>query len=252
MFSLQGKTALITGSARGLGFEIAAGLASQGARVILNGRREDALDAAVAALRERGAQAQGWCFDVAQEASLPAAFAKLSDQVGPIEILVNNVGMRDRRGLFDFSHADVLKMLDTNLVGPFMLCREVAKQLIAADRPGRLINITSIAGPLSNAGDAAYTASKGGLAALTRALAADLGKYRITVNGVAPGFFATETNASIVADESVAHMLSRRTSLGRWGQPKEIAGAVAFLASDAASYVTGEIIHVDGGYMSHF
>lgn len=252
MFSLQGKTALVTGSARGLGFEIAAGLASQGARIILNGRDSQALDAALGQLRQRGFQVLGWCFDVADEASLPQAFIELLGQVGSVDILVNNVGMRDRRGLFDFSHADILKILDTNLVGPFMLCREVAKQLIASNQPGRLINITSIAGPLSNAGDAAYTASKGGLAALTRALAADLGKYRITVNGVAPGFFATETNASIVADESVAQMLSRRTSLGRWGQPKEIAGAVAFLASDAASYVTGEIIHVDGGYMSHF
>lgn len=252
MFSLQGKTALVTGSARGLGFEIAAGLAAQGARVILNGRQPEALEAGVAALRARGAQVGPWMFDISDTEGMPAAFEELCSLIGPIDILVNNVGMRDRRGIFDFTRADVLKMLETNLVGPMMLCREVAARLIAIQRPGRLINITSIAGPLSNAGDATYTAAKGGLAALTRALAADLGVHRITVNGVAPGFFATETNEGFVADAAVAQMLERRTSLGRWGQPHEIAGAVAFLASEAASYVTGEIITVDGGYQSHF
>lgn len=252
MFSLKGKTALITGSARGLGLEIAAGLASQGARLILNGRQAQALDLAVEQLRQRGFDAQSWRFDVSDDAALTEAFSALIDQVGSIDILVNNVGMRDRRGLFDFSYDDMFNMLNTNLIGPFMLCRHVARHLIDAGKPGRLINITSIAGAISNAGDATYTASKGGLTALTRAMAADLGKHRITVNGVAPGFFATEANAGAVADCAVAEMLERRTSLGRWGQPSEIAGAVAFLASDAASYVTGEIIHVDGGYMSHF
>lgn len=252
MFSLQGKTALITGSARGLGLEIAYGLASQGAKVVLNGRRDEALDAALAHLESRGVQAQCWRYDVSEESGLTDAFKSLIDRIGPVDILVNNVGKRDRRGLFDFSHEDILDILNTNLIGPFMLCRLVAGHLIDAGKSGRLINITSIAGSISNSGDAAYTASKGGLAALTRAMAADLGKHRITVNGVAPGFFATETNAKVVADQSVAQMLEKRTSLGRWGEPSEIAGAVAFLASDAASYVTGEIIHVDGGYMSHF
>jgi gluconate 5-dehydrogenase len=246
-FSLIGQVALVTGAGRGLGLEIARGLAAAGAHVLVNGRRAAPLEAAVASIRAAGGKADAIVFDITDFDIVAQSVAALER----LDILVNNVGQRDRRGLFEFALDDVRTLFEADLLAPFHLSREAARLMVAAKR-GRIINITSIAGALAGPGDAAYTAAKGGLESLTRALAAELGGFGVTVNGIAPGFFATETNAEVVADTATEDWLRQRTSLGRWGQPSEIAGAAVFLASPAASYITGQVLAVDGGYLAHF
>ena len=243
--SLAGRIALVTGASRGLGFEIARRIAEQGARVWLNGRGASAVEAAAERI---GPNARALPFDIGDDQASAAAFARLAED--GLDILVNNVGQRDRRPLGQLRRADMAAMLSTNLVAPFDLARRAAP-LMQAREYGRIINITSIAADIAR-GDVLYTASKGGLAALTRALAAELGATGITVNAVAPGYFATEANGEMTADPEIARHLARRTSLGRWGEPSEIAGAVAFLAAPEASYITGHTLAVDGGYLTHF
>ena len=243
--SLEGRIALVTGAARGLGFAIAQRLARAGASVWLNGRDRAALDEAADRI---GSDARVLAFDIGDDDATAAAFETLAED--GLDILVNNVGQRDRRSLAQLRREDMAAMLATNLVAPFDLARR-AVPLMEARGYGRIVNITSIAAEIAR-GDVLYTASKGGLAALTRAFAAELGGTGITVNAVAPGYFATEANEEMSTDPGIAQHLERRTSLGRWGDPGEIGGAVAFLASPEASYITGHTLAVDGGYLTHF
>lgn len=243
--SLEGRIALVTGAARGLGFAIAQRLVRAGASVWLNGRDRAALGDAADRI---GGDARVLAFDIGDDEATAAAFKTLAED--GLDILVNNVGQRDRRSLAQLRREDMAAMLATNLVAPFDLARR-AVPLMEARGYGRIVNITSIAAEIAR-GDVLYTASKGGLAALTRAFAAELGGTGITVNAVAPGYFATEANEEMSTDPGIAQHLERRTSLGRWGDPGEIGGAVAFLASPEASYITGHTLAVDGGYLTHF
>ncbi len=245
-FSLAGKVALVTGGGRGLGFAMAQGLARAGASVFLNGRDARALGRAAKALQAEGLQAQALAFDVADTAAGERALRRLVRGAGRLDILVNNVGQRDRRSIDALAPEDFARLLQVDLVGAFALCR-LAAPVMKEHGFGRIINVTSITADLARPGDPGYPAAKAGLEALTRALAADLGPHGITCNAISPGFFATETNQPMLDNPAVGPPYARRVPIGRWGNPDEIAGAAVFLASGAASYVNGHTLVVDGG-----
>lgn len=247
-FSLAGRTALVTGAGRGLGWEIAKAMAQAGAHVLINGRDAGSLQTRAGDLTGAGLSAEAACFDVADRA---ASDAWIAARDGPIDILVNNVGMRHRKKMADTPPEIFSEMLDVNLTAAFGLARAIAPGMTAAGG-GAIVNVTSIAGPFARAGDIAYTAAKGGLEALTRALAVELGRDGVRSNGIAPGYFATETNQAMVDSPAVNDFLQSRVPLRRWGQPPEIAGAAVFLASPAASYINGQILTVDGGMTASF
>jgi gluconate 5-dehydrogenase len=244
-FELSGRVALVTGSARGLGFEMARGMAAAGARVYINGTNEERLRAAVGRLKDLGVEVHPACFDVADEALAKQWIERIHAESGRLDILVNNVGIRMREPLEAIGSAELRRMLDVDLVAAFSLAK-LAAPLMEQGGYGRIINVSSVAALRARPGDAAYIIAKGGMNSMTRALAAEFGPMGITCNALMPGGFLTETNEHLKSPEARASFKGRMP-LGRAGEPQEIAGPAVFLASAASSYVTGVCFAVDGG-----
>ena len=238
--------ALVTGSGRGLGLQMAKALAEAGAHVVLSGRSSDTLERAVASIASAGGKASAAAFDVADLDAGREVIARLHADHGRLDILINNVGARDRRVFAAFSDAEILDLIQTDLLSAIALSRGAA-DIMKAQGHGRLISITSIIGSMARPGDAIYPIAKQGLTGLVRSLAAEYGPFGVTSNAIAPGMFATETNAGISADPEMIAFMRRRVPLQRWGKPEEIAGAALFLASDAGSFVNGHVLTIDGG-----
>ncbi|WP_421359311.1 SDR family oxidoreductase [Agrobacterium rosae] len=245
-FSLENRTAIITGSGRGLGFEIAKAFTEAGAHVWLTGRNAETLETSVNSLREAGGKADYAAFDIADTAAGSSLVRHIMKEAGHLDILVNNVGARDRRPLCDFQDDDVLDLIRTDLTSSICLSRDAAEAM-NANGYGRIITITSILGHVVKPGDAIYPVAKQGLTGLMRSIAVEYGARGITSNAIAPGMFATETNAALAEDPDMLAFAKLRVPLERWGKPDEIAGAALFLASEAASFVNGHVLTVDGG-----
>jgi gluconate 5-dehydrogenase len=246
LFNLSGQTALITGSARGIGFALAQGLAQAGARVILNGRDPAALDRAAAGLTNAAFSARALSFDVTDPTATRRAIDGWEQDHGPINILIANAGVQHRGPLQDFDPADFNRLIQTNLMGVFHPAQACARHMIARGQ-GKIIATASVMSALARPTVAPYTATKGAVAALVKGMAADWGPLGLHCNAIAPGYFATDMNRALTDDPAFTAWITRRTPAGRWGRVEELQGAAIFLASAASSFVNGQTLYVDGG-----
>jgi gluconate 5-dehydrogenase len=246
LFDLTGRIALITGSSRGIGMALAEAWASAGARVVLNGRDPVQLAATAARFREQGIDAVQAAFDVTDEAGATEAIARVEREVGPIDILVNNSGINLRGPLEDLPTETWERVIGTNLTGAFKVGRAVARHMIPRKR-GKVINVCSVNSELARYSIAPYVTSKGGLKNLTKGMAVDWARYNIQVNGLGPGYYATDMTAPLMSNPEFDSWLRTRVPAGRWGDVKELSGSIIFLASPASDFMTGQMLYVDGG-----
>ena len=249
LFDLSGRIALITGSGQGIGLTLARGLAAAGATVVLNDIVGDRLDAAVEGLRAEGLLAHGSLFDVTQPEQVEAAIAEVEERVGPIEILVNNAGIQYRAPLEDFPLDAWNRLMAVNVTGVFLVSQAVGRRMIPRGH-GKIIHICSMQSELARPTIAPYTATKGAVRNLVRGMCTDWARYGLQVNGLGPGYFITELTRPLADDPAFDAWLRGRTPAGRWGDVSELVGAAIFLASDASSFVNGQVIYVDGGMLA--
>jgi len=246
-FDLQGKTAVVTGANTGLGQGIAIALANSGARIVLVGR--SAPDETVTKIKDSGGEAAVVMADLSRGDVAVEVIAQSEAAMGPVDILINNAGIIRRNDALEFSESDWDEVMMTNLKVPFLLAQAAARSMVAGSRPGKIINIASLLSVQGGIRVASYTASKSGLAGLTRLLANEWASLGINVNAIVPGYFATNNTAALREDESRNRQILERIPAGRWGNPEDLGGAAVFLASQASDYVHGTLIPVDGGWL---
>lgn len=252
LFSLKGKIALVTGASRGLGKPVAIGMAAAGAHVVLVARDASRLEAVRDEIVRAGGEATVLALDLADEDAVRAGVRRVAGELGRIDICANIAGIIDWQPLLGSDEKNFDRTLATNLRGTFVMAQECTAVMRAGGRGGRIITTASILGPLGRAKLHAYCASKSGIIGLTRALAAELGRENITVNCVAPGYFQTEINKDLQSRPGFMEAINGVTPMERWGDPKEIVGGFVFLASEASSFMTGQVLHIDGGASSTF
>ncbi len=255
-FSLEGKTALVTGGAYGIGFAIAEGLAGAGAKIAFNCRGQEHLEKALAAYREKGIDARGYICDVTIEEEVAGLVQKIEKELGPVEILVNNAGIIKRIPMVQMSVEEFREVVDIDLTAAFITSKAVLPGMMERRR-GKIINICSMMSELGRETVSAYAAAKGGLKMLTRNIASEYGAWNIQCNGIGPGYIATPQTAPLrerQADGS-RHPFDRfiisKTPAERWGTPEDLMGAAVFLASEASDFVNGHILYVDGGILAY-
>ncbi|KNC17438.1 gluconate 5-dehydrogenase [Pantoea sp. RIT-PI-b] len=246
LFSLEGKRVLLTGSARGIGFLLARGLAEAGAEVIVNATTDAGAQKGAAQLRELGLRAHAKAFDVTQSAQVRQAVDEIEAEWGAIDVLVNNAGIQRRRPFLEFPEQDWNDVIAVNQTAVFLVSQTVAKKMVARQQ-GKIINIGSMQSELGRDTITPYAASKGAVTMLTRGMCVELARHNIQVNAIAPGYFVTEMTQALADDPAFTGWLTKRTPAARWGKPEELIGAAVFLASGASNFVNGHLLFVDGG-----
>ena len=249
LFDLSNKIALITGSGQGLGFAIARGLGKAGASLVLNDINEEKLNRAVSILSKEGIAVYGCPFDVTNKKQIQQKITALEKELGSIDILVNNAGIQRRGPLETIEESVWREVIDINLTGAFLTSQRVVPGMIAR-KSGKIINICSLSSEIGRPTIGPYTASKGGLKMLTKAMAVEWGKHNIQVNSIGPGYFITEMTRVLAENSQFDTWVRSRTPAGRWGNPSELVGTAIFLASPASDFVNGQIIYVDGGILA--
>jgi gluconate 5-dehydrogenase len=250
LFDLSGKTAWITGGTHGLGMAIATGLARAGATIVINDVSEEKLQLARAAYAKVGIETHCYMLDVTDEKAVESTLKQIEGDVGHIDILVNNAGIIKRIPILEMKAEEFREVLDVDLTGPFIMSKAVAPGMIERGH-GKIINMCSMMSELGRNTVSAYAAAKGGLKMLTRNMATEWARFNIQINGIGPGYFATDQTAPIRVDgHPFNEFIINRTPAGRWGDPDDLAGTAVFLASRASDFVNGQVIYVDGGILA--